>query len=160
MSRQAELRTRPVGHHVQTARSTHVLPVDADGDGIVGKTLTARIAAAKIRLLTGGLMQPIMWGTVVPVVLPDLPDPRGRKTYQYSEIDAFIEQRPAVDRGTLDTDRADNTVLIILDPMAITDEHLFRWGDPLHTYKVSKVDGIVKNESTGVRFFSEVTVIR
>ena len=49
-------------------------------------------------------------------------------------------------------------MLTILDPVAITDEHLFRWGG--HTYKVSKVDGVIKNETTGVRFSSEVTVIR
>ena len=42
-------------------------------------------------------------------------------------LDALIEQRPALDRGTLSTDRADNTVLTILDPLAISDSHTFRW---------------------------------
>ena len=59
-------------------------------------------------------------------------------TIEYSPLDALIEQRPALDRGTLDTDRADNTVLTILDPLAITDEHTFRWGEPPHTYSRSK----------------------
>ena len=49
-------------------------------------------------------------------------------------------------------------MLTILDPVAITDSDTFRWGE--HTYKVSKIDGVIKNESTGVRFSSEVTVIR
>ena len=124
---------------------------------MIDAALTARIAATKQRLLDGGVMQPIEWGVVVP---QDPPDPRGRKVYEYSEIDALIEQRPALDRGTLDTDRADNTVLTILDPLAVTDEHLFRWGDPPHTYSVKAIDGLVMNEETGTRYASEVTVIR
>ena len=75
-------------------------------------------------------------------------------------IDALIEQRPALDRSTIDTDRADNTVLIILDPLSISDDHLFRWGDPPHTYRIKQIDGIVQDEETGLRFSSEVTVIR
>ena len=75
-------------------------------------------------------------------------------------LDALIEQRPALDFGTLDTDREDNTVLIILDPLSITDADLFRWGDPPHVYKVKSIDGVIQNEATGVRFSSEVTVIR
>ena len=122
--------------------------------------LTRTIAATKRKFLKGGLLQPVEWGTVVPVVPPDRPDPRGRKTYTFSTIDAFVEQRDALDRDRGATDRDDNTVLTILDPLAITDEHLFRWGDPPHTYKVSKVDGVIQDEDTGVRFFSEVTVIR
>ena len=94
--------------------------------------LTARIAATKRRLIAGGLLQEIQWGVVVP---QDPPDPRGRKVYEYSEIDALIEQRPALDRETLGTERSDNTVVTILDPLAITDEHLFRWGDPPHSHK-------------------------
>ena len=117
--------------------------------------LTARIAAAKSRLLDGGLLQLISWG--VPV---GERDERGRITYTYSDLDAFIEQRPALDRSTIDTDRADNTVVIVLDPLAITDEHLFRWGDPPHTYKVKAIDGLLQDEETGVRYASEVTVIR
>ena len=73
-------------------------------------------------------------------------------------IDALIEQRPALDRDRLSTERADDTVLTILDPLAITDEHFFKWGG--HTYKVSKIDGVVQDAATGVRFYSEVTVIR
>ena len=117
--------------------------------------LTARIAATKNRLLEGGLLQEIEWG--VPTGPPDI---RGRRTFTYTPLDALIEQRPALDRGTLSTDRADNTVLVIFDPVSILTEHLFRWGDPLHVYSVKAVDGIVQDEETGVRFVSEVTVLR
>ena len=109
---------------------------------------TARIAATKRRCLEGGLLQLVSWG--VPIGEPDI---RGRITYAYSEIDALIEQRPALDRSTLSTDRADNTVLTILEPLAITDEHLFQWGDPVHVHKIKAVDGIVQDEASGVRFF-------
>ena len=119
--------------------------------------LTARIEAAKLRLLEGGLLQPVEWGVVVP---QDPPDPRGRKTYAYSPLYAFIEHRPGLDRGAFSTDRADDTVLIILDPVAITDSHLFRWGEPLHTHQIKAVDGIIQDEETGTRYASEVIVIR
>ena len=145
---------RPVATRTQTTRrTTHVLPVDADL-GRVGNAITARIAAAKRRLLDGGLLRPVDWG------IPGPPDVRGRKVYTYFMLDAFIDQRPALDRSTIDTDRADNTVLVILDPLSITDDHLFRWGDPLHVYSIKAIDGIVQDEETGTRYASEVTVIR
>ena len=87
-------------------------------------------------------------------------DVRGRQAVSTQMIDAFIEQRPALDRDRVTTDRADATVLTILDPVAITDTDTFRWGDPAHTYSVKKIDGLVQDEDTGVRFSSEVTVIR
>ena len=118
-------------------------------------TLTRAIAAKKRALLKGGLLQLVSWG--VPV---GERDERGRITYAYSDLDAFIEQRPALDRSTIDTDRSDDTVLTILDLLAITDEHLFRWGAPPHTYSVKAVDGIVQDEDNGTRYASEVTVIR
>ena len=117
--------------------------------------ITARIAAAKQRLLEGGLLQPVGWG-----VPTGERDERGRITYTYTNLDALIEDRPALDRSTIDTDRADNTVLTVLDPLAITDEHLFRYGDPPHTYSVKAIDGLLQDEETGVRYASEVTVIR
>ena len=116
--------------------------------------LTARIAATKRRLLAGGLLQEILWG------VPGARDEQGRRTFTYTPLDALIEDRPALDRSTIDTDRADNTVLTILEPLAITDEHLFRWGDPPHVYKIKAVEGLLQNEETGVRFASEVTVLR
>ena len=119
--------------------------------------LTGQIATAKRRLLEGGLLQEIEWGVVVP---QDPPDPRGRKTYAFSPIDAFIEQRPALDRGALSTERADNTVVHILDPVAITDEDFFRFGDPVHTYSIKAIDGLLQDEETGTRYASEVTLIR
>ena len=116
--------------------------------------LGARIAAAKRRLKTGGLLRSVKWGQ------PGEPDVRGRRRFAYTSLDAVIEQRPALDRATLATDRADDTVLTILDPVAITDEHLFMWGSPSHTYRIKQVDGVVQDEETGTRFFSEVVVIR
>ena len=155
-SLQAEPRTRPVATRQTPApdriiRTAHVLPVDADL-GPIGNAIRERIAATKRRLLDGGLLQPVEWG------IPGEPDVRGKRIFTYFMLDAFIEQRPALDRSTIDTDRADNTVLVILDPLAITDEHLFRWGE--HTYSVKAVDGILQDAETGVRFASEVTVIR
>ena len=117
--------------------------------------LTARIATAKLRLLDGGLLQLVSWG----VPLGER-DERGRITFSYSDLDAFIEQRPALDRGTLDTDRADNTVLVIFDPVSILTEHTFRWGDPPHVYQIKAVEGLLKDEKTGTRYASEVTVLR
>ena len=117
--------------------------------------LTRSIAATKRKLLKGGLLQPIEWGKPT-----GERDERGRIAYAYSDLDAFIEDRPALDRSTTDTDRADNTVLMIFDPVAITDEHLFRWGDPPHTYSVKAIDGLIQDEETGTLYASEVTVIR
>ena len=119
----------------------------------VSNVISRQTAAAKRRFKAGGLLQRVEWG-----VPTGERDERGRRTYEYSDLDAFIEDRPALDRGTLDTNRADNTVVVILDPVAITDEHLFRWGG--HTYKVKAIDGIVQDETTGTRYFSEVVVIR
>ena len=117
--------------------------------------LTARIAATKRRLLEGGLLREVEWG--VPV---GDRDERGRRTFTYSPLDALIEDRPALDRSTLDTDRADATVLVILDAVAILTSHLFRWGSPSHVYSVKEVDGIVQDEESGTRYASEVVVIR
>ena len=100
-------------------------------------------------------MREVEWG--VPTGERDY---QGRRPFTYSPLDALIADRSALDRSTIDTERSDDTVLVIFDPLAITDEHLFRWGDPPHVYKVESVDGLLKDEQTGVRFASEVTVIR
>ena len=121
--------------------------------GPLANSLTSGIATIKSTLLAGGLLRAVEWHQ------PTGPrDVRGRQAVSVSLLDVLIEERPGLARSTIDTDRTDNTVLTILDPVAITDEHLFRWGD--QTYKVSKIDGVVKSEATGVRFSSEVTVIR
>ena len=105
-------------------------------------------------LLTGGLLRSVQWHRRT-----GEKDVRGRQAVSVSLLDALIEQRPALNRNeSRVTERQDDTVLTILDPVAIKDTDLFRWGD--HTYKVSKVDGVIKNEVSGVRFSSEVTVIR
>ena len=117
--------------------------------------ISARVAATRRRLVAGGLLQPVEWG-----VPTDEPVRRGRRTFTYSTLDALIEERTALARSRYTTERADNIMLTILDPVAITDEHLFRWGDPPDTYSVKAVEGLLKDEETGVRFASEVTVIR
>ena len=126
--------------------------------------ITARIAATKQRLLKGGLLQPVEWG--VPDPPRDPPDPRyppdvrGRRSITWSMLDAFIADTSALDRSTLDTSRSDEIVLLVLDAVAIFDDHLFRYGDPTHIYKIQKIDGVIKNEATGVRFSSEIVVVR
>ena len=115
--------------------------------------ITARIAQTKRRLLAGGVLQEVHWRRRT-----GEPDVRGRQSVSTTLIDALIEQRPALDRDRIHTDRADDTVLTILDPVAITDTDTFRWGE--HTYSVKKVTGLLQEEETGVRFSSEVTVIR
>ena len=124
---------------------------------MIDEAITARIAATKRHLLEGGVLQPVEWGVVVP---QDPPDPRGRKVYAYSPLNALIADRSALDRGALSTERSDDTVLIIFDPLAVTDEDLFRWGDPPATYRVKAIDGLLQDEETGTRYASEITLIR
>ena len=58
--------------------------------------LTARIAAAKRRLTTGGVLQPVEWG------IPDGErDVRGRRAVSYSMLDALIQDHPALDRDRI-----------------------------------------------------------
>ena len=116
-------------------------------------TLTRGIATAK--RTTSQFLQPVEW-----LRRTGDKDERGRQAVSTTMLDVLIEQRPGLNRSTIDTDRADDTVLTLLDPLAITDDDTFRWGDPAHTYKVSKIDGVVQDAETGVRFASEVTVIR
>ena len=117
--------------------------------------LTTRIAAAKRRCLEGGLLQEVEW-----LRRTGEKDQRGRQAVSVTLIDAFIEDRPGLDRGTNGTERADNIVLVILDPLAITDTDLFRWGAPPQTYKIKAIDGLLKDEETGTRYASEVIVLR
>ena len=158
-SLQAEPRTRPVATRQTTApptriiRTAHVLPVDADL-GPIGNALRARIAVTKKRLLDGGVLRPVEWG------IPGEPDVRGRKIFTYFMLDALIEERSSLDRSTIDTDQVDDIKVIVLDPLAILTEHIFRWGDPVHIYQIKAVDGIVQDAESGIRFASEVVVIR
>ena len=117
-------------------------------------TLTRGIATAK--RTTAQFLQPVEW-----LRRTGEKDERGRQAVTVTMIDVLIEQRPQLDRGQgRITDRTDDTVLTLLDPLAITDSDTFRWGEPPHTYKVSKIDGVVQDAETGVRFASEITVIR
>ena len=86
--------------------------------------LTARIEAAKAWLLAGGLLQEVEWG-----VPSGDRDERGRVTITYTPIDAFIEQRPALDRGAASAPkRADNIRCSTSStPWRSTDEHTFRF---------------------------------
>ena len=127
--------------------------IPADRTGPIAAALTSGVATLKRELLAGGLLRSIQW-----MRRTGEPDVRGRYAVTTTLIDALIEQRPGLDRDRIDTERVDDTVLIVLDPVAITDSDTFRWGD--HIYSVKKIDGVIKNESTGVRFSSEVTVIR
>ena len=127
--------------------------VPSDRTGPIATSLGAGIAQIKRTLLAGGLLRSIEWHQRT-----GDKDERGRQAVTVKLLDVFIEQRPGLDRSTIETDRADNTVFIVLEPVAITDDDTFRWGD--HLYKVSKIDGVVQNAATGVRFSSEVTVIR
>ena len=118
-------------------------------------TLTRTVTATKRRMVAAGVLQEVEWRRRT-----GEPDVRGRYAVTTTLIDAFIEQRPALDRDRITTGRADDTVLTILEPVAIIDTDTFRWGDPPDVYKVKKVDGVIKDETTGVRFASEVTVVR
>ena len=124
-------------------------------DLMLDDAITERIAAAKRRLKAGGLLQPVEW-----LRKTGPRDERGRQDVTATLLFAFIEQRPALDRGAVSTERSDDTVLVILDPLAITDTDTFRWGTPEHVYSVKKIEGVVENTETGVRYSSEVTVIR
>ena len=128
--------------------------VPSDRTGPIARSITQGVATIKSTLLAGGLLRAVEWHR--PTGERDV---RGRQDVLVSLLDVLIEQRPALERtGGFTTDRNDNTVLTILDPVAITDEDTFRWGD--HTYKVKAIDGVVANAATGIRFSSEVTVIR
>ena len=119
----------------------------------IADALTNGVETLKETLLAGGLLQSVEWHRRT-----GDPDTRGRYAVTTSLLDVLIEDKPALSRSTIDTDRADNTVLTILEPLAIKDSDTFTWGG--HTYKVKKIDGVVQDEDTNVRFASEVTVIR
>ena len=119
----------------------------------IDNAITVRIAAAKRRLKAGGMLVEVAW-----LRKTGPKDVRGRQAVSTTLIDGFIAQRPALDHSRLSTERNDDTVLTILDPVAITDSDTFRWGG--HVYKVSKIDGVIQDADTGIRHYSEVTVIR
>ena len=125
----------------------------SDRTGPLANSLTRGVVSIKRTLLRGGLLRSVQWHQRT-----GEKDIRGRQAVSISLLDVLIEQRPGLERDALTTDRSDDTVVTVLDPVAITDTDTFRWGG--HTYKISKIDGVVKNEATGTRFSSEVTVIR
>ena len=96
--------------------------IPADRTGPIAVALTSGVATLKSTLLAGGLLRSIEW-----LRKTGQKDVRGRQAVTTTLIDALIEQRPALDRSALDTERSDDTVLTILDPLAITDEHFFKW---------------------------------
>ena len=116
-------------------------------------SLTQGITQIKSTLKNGGLLRPVEWLRRTGEV-----DVRGRQDVSVTLLDVFIESEVSLDRATIDTDRADRIKLLILEPVAVKDTDLFRWGD--HSHKVESVTGVLENESTGVRFSSEVVLIR
>ena len=119
--------------------------------------ITARITATRRRLVAGGLLQPVEWGVPGPRIRGNL---YGRRSITWAPLDAYIESRQALDRDRITTDRADDILLVFLEPLAIKDNHIFRWGEPPHVYSVKKITGLLKNAETGTRYASEVVVIR
>ena len=105
--------------------------IPADRTGPLAVALTNGIAILKSTLLAGGLLRSIQWRRRT-----GERDVRGRQAVTTTLIDALIEQRPELNRDRIDTDREDDTVLTILDPVAITDSDTFLWGD--HVYKVEE----------------------
>ena len=75
-------------------------------------------------------------------------------------LDALIEQRPALDRG--DTQHRPGRQHGADDPRSAGNFGLAHVpvGDPPHVYRIKAVEGLLKDEETGVRFASEITVIR
>ena len=118
--------------------------------------ITARIAAVKRRLLKGGVLREVEW---LRKIGPK--DVRGRQDVSTTLLDALIQSRPGLDRGLARaTDRSDNTKLTILDAVSVKDTDTFRWGDPPHVYSVKKVDGLLQDEDSGIRYSTEVVLIR
>ena len=125
----------------------------SDRTGPLANSLTRGVVSIKRTLLNGGLLRSVQW-----LRRTGDKNVRGRQAVSISLLDVLIEQQPGLARSAITTDQSDDTVLTILDPVAIKDTDTFRWGG--HTYKVKKIEGVIKNEVTGVRFSSEVTVIR
>ena len=120
--------------------------------------ISARVAATKRRLLAGGVLREVEWGKRGPQIRGNV---RGRRNITYTPLDVFIQSGKGLNRGSgFTTERADEIVLIVLDPVAITDSDSFRWGDPPNTYSVKAVEGLIADEETGTRFSSEVVLIR
>ena len=120
----------------------------------IADALTNGIETLKETLLAGDLLQSVEWHRRT-----GDPDERGRYAVTTSLLNVLIEDKPALSRtNRIDTERDDNTVLTILEPVFVTDTDTFEWGG--HAYKVKKIDGVVQDEDTNVRFASEVTVIR
>ena len=119
--------------------------------------ITARIAATRRRLLAGGLLQPVEWGVPGPRILGDK---YGGRSITWAPLDAYIESRQALDRDRLTTHRVDDILLVFLEPLAIKDNHLFRFGDPIRNYSVKSISGLLQDEDAGIRYSTEVVLIR
>ena len=78
----------------------------SDRTGPLAKSISRGVATSKRLLLTGGLLRSIEWHRRT-----GEKDVRGRQAVSVSLIDALISPQPALDRSTIDTGRADNTVL-------------------------------------------------
>ena len=116
-------------------------------------TLTAGIATAKRALSSGGLLQPVTWER-----RSGEHDMYGRQAVTTSTLMVLIEDREGITRAEREIERADRTVLTILEPVAVQDTDTFTWGGKTHA--VAHLEGVVEDETTGTRFSTEVTVIR
>ena len=136
---------------------------------MLNKAIIARIAAVKRRLKAGGLLVEVGW-----LRRTGPRDVRGRQDISTTMIDALIVQGHGLERDRFTTERADDTVLVIFDPVAISDVDFFRWGGtpattlgdgtpveaiPGKARSIKKIDGLVADES-GTKYLTEVTVIR
>ena len=121
-------------------------------EGRIGAAIGRRVALAKRTLKSGGLLQPVEW-----LRRTGTPDVRGRQDKTTTPIDVYIQSSQGLDRDRLSTDRTDSTLVVVLDPVAIKDSDTFRWGGD--AYKIKQISGLVKDERSGVRFYSEVLLI-
>ena len=103
------------------------------------------------------MLQRIEWGVPRPRIRGEL---HGRRDFDWKELLVYIQDRAGLDRDRFRTDRADGIRVVVFDVVSIATDHVLRWGDPAHTFKIKSVAGFVQDESTGARFASEIVVIR
>ena len=121
---------------------------------MISEAITCAVEAAKD--VAADVLQPVEW-----LQKTGDKDERGRQAVTVTTINVLIESEPGLARGSdRVTDRSDETMLTVLEPLAIKDSDTFRWGTPPHTYKVKNLDGVVQDPETGVRYATVATVIR
>ena len=64
-------------------------------------------------------------------------------------LDVLIEQRTGLDRGASNPTLTGKTIRCLIGPRPRSNygrRYLFRFGDPIHVYKIKAVDGILQDE--------------